>query len=152
VSCVLSRAGSAPRGVLRARGNDIASRIRTGTHGGSSVLSVLSPSPNSWSSESGCLAIGEACKASSWSSSQSWSVGTKLRYPVRFLAVVSLGGLGGGGPTVSGGGLTMFRLLPALPRALPSAFGLADGLRLAFGFFAAATSLAIVDVSACCQP
>jgi hypothetical protein len=45
----------------------------------------------------------------------------------------------------------MFRLLPALPRALPSAFGLADGL-LAFGFFAAATSLAIVDVSACCQP
>jgi hypothetical protein len=146
---VLSRAGSAPRGVLRARGNDIASRIRAGTHGG---LSVLSPSPNSWSSESRCWAIGEACKASSWSSSQSWSVGTKIRYPVRFFAVVSLGGLGGGGPTVSGGGSTMFRLLPALPRAWPSAFGLADGLRLAFGFFAAATSLAIVDVSACCQP
>jgi hypothetical protein len=63
-----------------------------------------------------------------------------------------LGGLGGGGPTVSGGGSTMFRLLPALPKDLPSAFGLGDGLRLAFGFFAAATSLAIVDVSACCQP
>jgi hypothetical protein len=149
VSCVLSRAGSAPRGVLRARGNDIASRIRAGTHGGSSVLS---PSPHSWSSESGCLAIGEACKASSWSSSQSRSAGTKLRYPVRFLAVVSLGGLGGGGPTVSGGGSIMFRLLPAVPRALPSAFGLAHGFRRPFGSFTAATSLAIVDVSACCQP
>jgi hypothetical protein len=62
------------------------------------------------------------------------------------------GGLGGGGPTVSGGESIMFRLLPALPKDLPWAFCLADGLRLAFGLFAAATSLAIVDVSACCQP